>query len=588
VIFLKSALKKFWKNISMRKKLLLYTSMLLYVFILLLGLLIYNRAVDTFSEMSEQNTTEQLQYLSDSIKNRLEGYSDILASMLLDSTFHEKLENRPHNTAKVQQYDSDIHAYITAACSGKSVPVTWEVYFSEDTSPFFNPNFFLLETAENSSWYQKIQSYSRNTISWLLEPETQNDPCRFTCAVGIRNNKTLTLPAYVKLSIRLTCITDLIRDTAEDVNGIFLLCSPAGEIYWCNINHHTGYESYIPAAFSSPDMKTCLCDGDLGERTVTRLDGGKYGYILICVRDTETPMVKYVSFSRYFLVVTLIIMAFSFFILFFSSHLVDGRITSLTAQIRNIDENDLSCDLDVIGQDEVGELSRAFSSLLERIKTLIEHERQFEKERYDLEIQALQSQINPHFLFNTLSVINLLAREIDADNISESLDALANFYRLSLNNGEKLISLRDELNMLDSYLKICSIRYRGQLILRQDIAPDTLDCIIPKLIIQPFCENAVFHGFSPDMPQVPELHISIHRKEPYLFIAISDNGEGMTDKELRSATKRGFAISNVDKRIKMFYGDDCGVTISSIPGQGTDVLIKLGTALNRPAHPPSE
>lgn len=130
--------------------------------------------------------------------------------------------------------------------------------------------------------------------------------------------------------------------------------------------------------------------------------------------------------------------------------------------------------------------------------------------------------------------------------------------------------------MLDYYLKICSIRYRNRLYVKKDIDSCALDYSIPKLIIQPFCENAVFHGFSAYSTKMPELGITIKLMEDHLLIIISDNGEGMSEENLRRATETGFAISNVNKRIQMLYGVQYGVSISSVLGEGTQVSIKLG------------
>lgn len=218
------------------------------------------------------------------------------------------------------------------------------------------------------------------------------------------------------------------------------------------------------------------------------------------------------------LVALCLVIIISLVILILSVRLVDGRILAFTAKISALDENTLEYTADTTSLDEVGELSRAFSGLLDRIKTMQKKERKLEEERFELEVKMLQAQINPHFLFNTLSIINILARAIEADHISEALDALANFYRLTLNNSNKIISVRDELTILVNYLKICSIRYRHQLDIKKNIDPLALDYYIPKLIIQPFCENAVFHDFSPYSSKIPELEITVQLKADHLLI----------------------------------------------------------------------
>lgn len=571
-----NTLNKFWRNISFRKKLILYTSIILYIFILLFGLLIYNNAIRSFNKISEQSNIQRLQSLDEEIKNRLANYSAITSTLLLDINFQEKLEACPSTFADANEYDRELNQYFNALCSSSPIPSDWELYFTYARPTSAYSNIRPIGDAENALWYGQLTSHIRNTITWNLEPESSESPGRFTCAVGISNRKTRSLPAYFKMNINFTNITSVIYTAAEDIDGIFLLCAQDGTLLWCSQPDSSEYLDYILPYSGLSALSPITVSGSLGECSVIALDGEKYGYVLYCIQNSTTPMNNYLGFSRYFLVILSLIIILSLCTLIFSARVVDGRILALTADIKMMDENDLNYHADMTSLDEVGELSRAFSGLIQRIKVLIEHERQFEEERFELEIQALQAQINPHFLFNTLSIINLLAREIEADNISEALEALANFYYFSLNDGKKTTTMRDELTMLDNYLKICSIRYRNHLNIQKDIDPHALDYSIPKLIIQPFCENAVFHGFSPYSKRDPRLDIVVRLACDHLLIVISDNGKGMSEDELKLATETGFAISNVNRRIKMLYGEPYGVSISSMSDEGTKVYIKLG------------
>lgn len=570
--------KNIFKDISFRKKVILYTSMMLYVSILLLGLLIFNRAVETFSDMANQNASNRLTTLNEVLKSRLDSYDGIVSTLLLDWEFQKKLEQRPVINSEAVVYDNEIYDYLNNLCAGKTVLVEWMLYCVDDGMIAGKQNIHPLSEAANSDWYTALREKKINSIYWSLEKSfSESSSCVFSCATGVQNKKTRVVPAYFRMTFGVSCISDFVRAAAKDVDGVIYLCSGGGgDILWCTENDWSQYGGYVAVANETGSSGSFTINGESGERGITVLDGGKFNYRLICVRDTQVPVHQYISFSRYFLVVTFVVVIFSLVILLLSANLIGGRISVLTDKIRSMDENDLCYDGDTSGGDEAGELSRAFAGLLGRIRTLIEHDRQLEKERFELEIKALQSQINPHFLFNTLSVINLLAREIEADNISESIEALAAFYRLSLNNGEKLISVQDELRMLDCYLKICSIRYRGRLNLEKSIDPAALDCLIPKLVIQPFIENAVFHGFSPYSDREPTLNITVRREGEMLLFIISDNGEGMSPDELIKASSGGFAVTSVDKRIKLLYGDECGVFIESVPGCGTTVTVKLG------------
>lgn len=569
----------FWRNISFRKKIILYTAMILYIFILLFGLLIYNQVTQSMNEISEQITMQQLQSLDEELKSTFASFSSISSTLLLDNHFQEKLEDCPGTTPASYEYDDDIAAYLSTLCSSNTLQEEWEIYFvAERPRALHHENILPLNAAEGTGWYEKLTSRSRNIITWYPESESDRTPAHFICAFGIQNQTTGNIPAYFKMTLDLSNITRPICTAAENLEGVFLLCAQDGAVLWCSEDDSSKYSSYILPYGEITPLKRIGLAGDLGERPVIALDGGKYCYTLFYIEDIRTPMSNYIDFSRYFLVILSVIIILSLCTLLFSSKLVDRRIVAFTSDIKALNENDLDYRPDLYGQDEVGELSRAFFGLIQRIKMQIDRERQYKEKLFELEIQALQAQINPHFLFNTLSVINLLAREIEADNISEALEALANFYHFSLNNDKKMTTLRDELAMLDSYLTICSIRYRNRLTVQKDIDPRALDYSIPKLIIQPFCENAVFHGFpaSPLSPKVPKLTITIRLESDHLLIIIADNGDGMTESELKRAMETGFAITNVNTRIKMLYGEEYGVFIASAPGEGVTVSIKLG------------
>ncbi len=565
---LKKLVKTLTHDISLPQKLMLYTSVTLYLVLLLLGLLIFNRAIGILSDMNEQSVHEQLQSLDEAIRSRLENYQSVPSTLIIDQSFQDKLAERPREFGDALDYDEEIFNYVSSISSRTIVAVDWTIYFNGEQCGSRYRNIKSASDASGEEWLEDLKSQKLNRLVWSFAPsQKKNASCEFVCVTGVKNRTTREIPAYFRMTVSISFVSERLRQTAERVGGTILMLDGDGNILWRSCDEYTGYDEYIYSYFSGGESS--------GGFDISTIESKHFGYTLVCLRDSMAPSLRYISFSRYFLVVTLVIMAFSFLMLLASSRLIGRRITDLAGSIRSVDESTLEFDVDLTGKDEAGELSRAFSSLLDRIRSLIERDRQLEAERFELEIKALQSQINPHFLFNTLSIINLLAQEIEADNISESIEALANFYRLSLNNGEKLITVRDELEIIDNYLKICSIRYRGRLCVARDIDPRALDCVIPKLIIQPFLENSVFHGFSPYAAREPVISITVRRYGNELTFLLEDNGEGMTEEELQKALSGGFAISNVRRRIEMLYGKNGGVTITTAPGHGTAVMIRL-------------
>ena len=567
---------KLWRNIKYRKKIILYTSIVLYVFLVFFGVLIYGWFARGITNVSEQQTIQQLENFDEEVKSKFSMCSSVAASLLLNQSFQDKLELCPSSFIDVYAYDKEIIGYLDSLCESVSYVRDWKIYYTDERPTSIYEEISTINKIQDTEWYQKITSKGRNTITWSIEQNTADGSRSIICAVGIKNRGSGVIPAYFEMTILPSQIFSSVKKVADVLNGEIIVCDQSGGILWCSETNYLEYTEYIIPYEQIELLKPVVINGNQGKCTVIALDGGKHEYMMFFVRKVVPPIVRYLDVTKYFLLILSLIIVLSLFALMFSAKFVDGRIVALTADVKAIDENNLNFHANTSDLDEVGELSRAFSGLVKRIKELLEKEHKFEEERFELEVQALQMQISPHFLFNTLSIINVLAKEIEADHISESLEALANFYYFSLNDSKKVTTIRDELTRLDSYFKICLIRYRNRLNVCKDVDSRTLDLVVPKLIIQPFCENAVFHGFSAQIKEEPKLNISIRLEDDNMLIEITDNGKGMTEDEIKQAMKKGFTITKINRRIQMFYGNQYGVSIYSDVGSGTRVCIKLG------------
>lgn len=209
------------------------------------------------------------------------------------------------------------------------------------------------------------------------------------------------------------------------------------------------------------------------------------------------------------------------------------------------------------------------------------------------EIDALQSQINPHFLYNTLETIRGQAVHCGAKDIAEMTKALAGIFRYSISRRGSEICLEEELNNIDSYIKIQQIRFNNKFDLQKQVDADTLDIKIPKLIIQPIVENALIHALEPKKG-FGTIIIRAFRTAGKLIIIVKDDGLGMPiDKMkqlnktfektdfLQEETERSVGLENVNARIKLIYGNDYGVTVISTPSIGTSVTLTLGLKLGQ-------
>ncbi len=231
----------------------------------------------------------------------------------------------------------------------------------------------------------------------------------------------------------------------------------------------------------------------------------------------------------------------------------------------------------VEGSREIGELSHSFGHMVVQIQQLMEKVREEEITLRKAELRALQAQINPHFLYNTLDAIGWLCEEERTQDAVEMVNALAKLFRISISKGHEIIPVEKELEHARSYLKIEKFRYK-QFAYSFDVDEDCLNYYCNKITLQPIIENAIYHGLD-RMVDEGEIRIGVHSRGDNLVFTVEDNGIGMTKEQCReilegsAGDKTGIGIRNVNNRIKIYFGEQYGIQIDSELDEGTTVTI---------------
>ncbi|MBE9915186.1 sensor histidine kinase [Paenibacillus donghaensis] len=229
------------------------------------------------------------------------------------------------------------------------------------------------------------------------------------------------------------------------------------------------------------------------------------------------------------------------------------------------------------GNDEFVHIADAFNAMARSIQDLIRNVYEQGIQKKQAELDALQAQINPHFLYNTLSTIGSLANLGETRKVTKMVKGLAKFYRLTLNEGHVYVSLEQELEQVETYLEIQRVKYANNFTVYMDIDPEIKNVKVIKLILQPFVENIFKHAW---FGETIAIRITGHRLKDCIELKIIDNGIGMKPETLRkmlstSTQSDGYGLINVQERIKLRYGSDFGIHIASIFGAGTTVQILL-------------
>lgn len=267
------------------------------------------------------------------------------------------------------------------------------------------------------------------------------------------------------------------------------------------------------------------------------------------------------------------------------SETVTRPLFALQRLMKMVEGGDFSVRFHSDYADEIGQLGDSFNRMLERSNTLIQELYVEKQARLEAQLKTLQEQIKPHFLYNTLDTISWMARMHGADDVVKLVDALTNMFRVGLSRGKDFIPLKDEKRHVRNYLYIQKTRYCDKLGYEISI-PEELDNVtVPKLILQPLVENAIYHGIKLK-PGGGTITISGYQEGRDLTLSVHDNGAGVPPERLALIqkqlgepggvdTKVGFGLFYIAERIALCYGKEYGVTIESAEGEGTTVTIRI-------------
>lgn len=277
-------------------------------------------------------------------------------------------------------------------------------------------------------------------------------------------------------------------------------------------------------------------------------------------------------------------------VLLLVSNIVSKPLHTLCVAMENFKRGDFDQKVEVMTQDEVGEASACFNSMVDDIRELIDKTYVLTLKEKESELDILQAQMNPHFLYNTLDSLYWKAMESENDEIAEDIWSLSQLFRLVLNRGNGIVAVRTEAELLEQYLHIQKMRFGRRLSYGIAVDEIILDEQIPKLILQPFVENAVVHGFE-KTDAYYTLSITGKREGSYMTFRITDTGVGMSEEQMRAiwetedarryANQRigRYAIKNVKERLELIYHEDYRLDIESGVGRGTTVTISIPCGL---------
>lgn len=329
------------------------------------------------------------------------------------------------------------------------------------------------------------------------------------------------------------------------------------------IGSYNGQASIFAASRFNDRLRTLGCDWEI-----------------ISIVPQERLFERIKSINLYIILIELIMSAIAIILSTRISLKLVEPVRQLKSKLRNFGKGSvLKLSFVEKTDDEIWELEKTYNEMISRISDLVSKNNEEKEKQRKLELTALQAQINPHFLYNTLDAIGWMAKIKKQSDIEMLVMALSRFFRISLHKGEKYITLREEIELVQSFLTIEQIRFPDKFEVEYNISEELLDCKVLKLTLQPIAENAIKHGISMQRGKgLITINGSISGDD--LLLEVLDNGAGFDPSGLEPAIAGeyrhgGYGIHNVDERIRLEYGESYGIKISSKKGEGTRVEIKL-------------
>lgn len=480
--------------------------------------------------------------------------------------------------------ESQLKAYVTELSNDM------DAYYGNDYGTFGINDFSGLEyITENQTIDVRDRGYFKEMLvtdkpylfSAPVSSKTDGTPITVLCygIIGDQGEKV----GFVAASISLEKLTEITTNLSI-YGGRTMIMDHRGMMYTMGAEHYPKdllrkIRESIPRTSSVPVTQKAI-DGD-HHVFYAEIPASPDWYLCTLVENSmlySEAKILSLSLSKVFLTMFIMGILGAFFI----SSQITRRITNLSEAMDRVQDGDFTQHLAVKGKDEISDLARHFNHMVEDLKRLMQEVVDTQKEKRQRELAVLQAQINPHFIYNTLDTIQWKALEYGATDLADLILSLSSFFRVSLSKGREFIPLSQELQHVRSYLEIQQTRY-AEILTYEVLTDESLeDCELPKILLQPLVENALYHGIKPKLAP-GKITISVGISGQDLLLTVEDSGIGIPEMKLRdirsalegSISPVSYGLYNVHQRILLTFGHPYGVTLESRPHKGTLATIRL-------------
>jgi two-component system, sensor histidine kinase YesM len=572
---------KKWFRRSLKNQLTVFILIVVLIPICLLGLFSYFTTIQVSKEranISGKSSIDQLHDAIEFIVNDVETMSGFLIG-------NQSVQDYLSQEGELYTQQRDIYGFLSNLAFSKR-------YIENILIMPINGNSNIATTLTTEDIEIDVENMPKGKWWSVKEKNRTLDGKKemITLTRPIRSTNNYELIGYLSISLNQKVITEYVNSIDLEWNGSVLLMND-GKVLAEN-THNKSVDLDISR------LNQYIKDRNQDESFIYQSTNEK---ATVFTRDIPSvdwelveiiPFKEYSSQNSYFLWLTIysVILAAllsTSLVIFFISKVLKP-LTSLKESIQKSNPGDTIKTVDSYTDNEIGELIRTYNGLNYRIAELLDELKKKESLKRTLDMQALQSQINPHFLYNTLASVHWIALSTKAYDISKVVSHLSNFLRFSLNKGNEYCTVEQEVGNLIYYLEILKIRYPNSFQLELSIPDEIKQHSMLKLVLQPLIENSINHGFFKVENYYGMIHVTAKEQDGYMLFEIKDNGIGIPDEKLKELNEqfkkdpvnemvigKNYGLRNVNLRLILHFGKNSGLTIDSEINKGTVVRFSV-------------
>lgn len=576
-------IKNIYRNSKISTKIMTIYSAILILSVILSGFIyqkIYNR---TLSEKVSQVSVQTLHSISSNIFSMLDNAKNLSKVILASNEVQESLKET--NAGNISYADAEriINTHVSRFI--EAFPFISSIYIFDTQNQRYGIDKLPLKSLKinditDASWYQDVVDARGGFILRLNAGDIYEDISgqQYISLIRVINDIYTQKPIGILiLNISDSSFRNSYREILSEYGTDIMILDQSNNIV---VDFSEFDSSYVSRLIENEDQNSI----------VEKINGKNYLISILRMQKYDWSIISTIPFeelskeSYAFNTAALSILAFNAFLMFLGSlavsKMISAPIKKLLDSMKGVEKGEFEkVNIDA-GNDEIGSLRDAYNIMIEEIKKLINKVVHEQKVKRKAELNVLQAQIKPHFLYNTFDAISSLALMGKNDQVYKVMKFLGSYYRVSLSKGSEVISIKDEVEVVRNYASIQQVRYGDIFDIHYDIDDRANNYKIPKLVLQPLVENALYHGIK---PKGEKGNITIHVKYlgDFIELSVEDDGvgidKGTIEQILNNEVKdeiKSFGLKGTIERLKIFYGINNPVTIESSEN-GTKVIIRI-------------